>query len=112
PPPEPSYAFLTANRLGVVRGTKVVAEAAGEFTGPYTIPTTYTLRYSADGLFVFAVTAAGIATIDVRSGATKVVPCGGCQNAVAQGGSVISWLAGNVVTTLDLANAGAKPIPG
>jgi len=105
PPPEPSYAFLTANRLGVVRGTKVVAETAGEFT--YANP-----RYSTDGLFVFAVTPAGIATIDVRSSATKVVPCGSCQDAIAQGGSVISWLAGNVVTTLDLAKAGAKATSG
>ncbi|MFJ7218888.1 hypothetical protein [Amycolatopsis sp. NPDC098790] len=106
PAPEPSYAFLTASRLEVVRGTTVVAQAAGEFTS------TYTLHYSADGLFAFAVTAAGITTIDVRSGATRVVPCGSCQDAVPVGKSTVSWLAGNVMTTLDLADARAKPTAG
>ncbi|MEA5362912.1 hypothetical protein VA596_25495 [Amycolatopsis sp., V23-08] len=103
PEPDPSYAFVTGDRLAVVRGTKVVAQTPGVFTS------TYTVHYSADGHFVFAVTAAGISTLDVRSGAARVVPCGSCQDAVAAGGSVLSWLAGNVLTTLDLAETGARP---
>lgn len=106
PEPEPSYAFVTGNRLGIVRGTKVVAAASGDFTN------TYTVHYSSDAHFVFAVTTAGVTVVDVRSGAARVVPCGGCQDAVATGGGVIGWLADNVLTTLDLAAAGAKPRPG
>ncbi|MET8758655.1 hypothetical protein [Lentzea sp. NPDC004782] len=104
--PEPSYAFLTTTRLGVVRGTKVVAETAVDSADPRS------LGYTADGHFVFAVTSTGITTIDVRTGATGSVPCGSCRNAVTAGGSVISWLAGNVVTTLDLADQNARPVSG
>jgi len=106
PEPEPSYAFVTSNRLRVVRGTKVVAETSGEFTSANDV------RYSADGHFVFAVTPTGIATIDVRSGTARVIQCGGCRDAVAAGGGVISWLADNVVTTIDLADTTAKPKSG
>ncbi|MGI5499131.1 hypothetical protein [Lentzea sp. CA-135723] len=104
--PEPSYAFLTANRLAVVRGTEVVAETAvGRAYG-------YVLRYTADGRFVLVTTDAGIVTLDVRSGAAGLVPCGNCTNAVPVGDSVIRWLAGNVVTTLDLADENARPVQG
>jgi len=106
PEPDPSYAFTTTSRLGIVRGTKVVAEVAGDFTisgGP---------QYTKDGHFAFAATPAGIAVIDVSSGADRVVPCGECSYAVATADGVISWLAGNVVTTLDLADPGAQPEPG
>lgn len=104
--PEPSYAFLTATRLGIVRGTEVVAETAVDR------PESSSLRYTADGRFVFTTAEAGIATLDVLSGAAGSVPCGGCRNAVTAGGSVISWLAGNVVTTLNLADKNARPVSG
>lgn len=106
PEPDPSYAFTTTSRMGIVRGTEVVAEVAGDFSisrGP---------KYTTDGRFAFAVTPAGIATIDVGSGVGRVVSCGECSDAVATADSVISWLAGNVVTTLDLAEADAQPEPG
>ncbi len=106
PEPEPSYAFLTSKRLGLVRGTKVVAETTGEFVS------TSSVQYTVDGHFVFAATMTDIATIDVRSGVVKVVPCGTCWDAVAADGSVISWLADNVVTTIDLADTSAKPQAG
>lgn len=106
PKPEPSYAFLAAGRLGLVRGADVVAETTVEplFRGD--------LGYTEDGRFVFAVTTTGIATIDARSGATGLVPCGGCRGAVTAGGSAISWLEGNVLTTLDLADENAGPVQG
>ncbi|MFD9701127.1 hypothetical protein [Lentzea sp. NPDC059081] len=104
PEPQPSYAFLTTSRLGVVRGTEVVAESAVDASFGRG------LEYTADKHFVFAVTATGIATIDVRSNAVRSVPCGDCRDAVTAGGSVISWLAGNVLTTLDLADENAQPV--
>lgn len=106
PEPDPSYAFTATSRMGIVRGTDVVAEVAGDFSlsdGP---------KYTADGRFAFAVSPAGIAIIDVRSGVDRVVACGECSDAVADADSVINWLVGNVVTTLDLADAGAQPVPG
>lgn len=108
PEPEPSYAFLATARLGIVRGTEVVAETAVERTD-------LAMRnpgYTADGHFVFAVTSTGITTIDVRSGAVRSVACGSCREAVAAGNSVIRWLAGNVLTTLDLADENAQPVSG
>jgi hypothetical protein len=106
PAPEPTYAFMAANRLAVVRGTKVIAQTTGEFYS------TYNFRYTPDGHFVFALTTAGITTIDARSGAVRAVPCGNCGDVVAAGGSVISWMAGHVVTTLDLGDPKAKPVAG
>ncbi|MEU3645208.1 hypothetical protein AB0E59_17630 [Lentzea sp. NPDC034063] len=106
--PEPSYAFLTNGRLGIVRGTKVVAETTADHMAPGSLG----FGYTGDGHFVFAVTSTGITTIDLRSGASRSVPCGSCRNAVSPGGSLIRWLAGNVVTTLDLADKNAQPVSG
>jgi hypothetical protein len=106
PAPEPTYAFMGDNRIGVVRGTKVIAQTAGSFT------TTYNFRYTTDGHFVFAVGTAGVTTIDARSGVVRAVSCGNCEDVAAAGGSVISWLAGHVVTTLDLGDPKSKPAAG
>ncbi|GAA1308299.1 hypothetical protein [Saccharothrix xinjiangensis] len=105
PPEPPAYAFTSATRLGVARGERVIAEAAGDFSlsGP---------AFTADGRFAFAASDAGLAVVDVEGGGSRVVPCGDCGSAAAVGGGRVAWTGpGRDLVVLDLGEPGARPAP-
>ncbi|MFD7653645.1 hypothetical protein ACFV4N_06665 [Actinosynnema sp. NPDC059797] len=105
-PPEPAaYAFVTETRLGVARGERVVAEAAGRFG--FSRP-----AFTEDGRFAFAASEEGVAVVDVEAGGSRVVACGGCRSAAPVGGSRIAWTGPErALVVLDLGAPGARPAP-
>ncbi|RLK58866.1 hypothetical protein [Actinokineospora cianjurensis] len=106
PPAEPRFAFTTIDKLGVVEGGRVTAQADVRMREEYQTPTP---DLTLDGRFAFAANAPGVTTIDVESGAGRTIPCDGCVKAVPVGGSRIAWVdQANRLMIADLAGAQAQ----
>ena len=107
-PPAPSgprLAYRSADEIGVVDGTTVVASVAGTF------PPSNDLITTEDYRFVFARTADNtLTTLDVSTGESNTLPVN-VGSAVGTGGgsTVVWWEQPNRLMQLDLADPDAQP---
>ncbi len=107
-PPKPTgplLAYRSADEIGLVDGTSVIATAPGAFDASNDLITTE------DGRFVFARTTDNqVATLDVTSqkAATRAVPVGPVLGT-GGGSTIVWWEQPNRLMQLDLADPNSQP---
>ncbi|UGT93057.1 hypothetical protein [Mycobacterium ostraviense] len=102
---ESLVAYRSADELGLIQGTTVIAKASGTYTEPSGTP-----LITDDGHFIFARSSpTALTTIDVQNHRVNTVPIPVTQRLGTGGGSTIVWLDGHQqVMQLDL----TKPSDG